>query len=101
MVGLSEDELRHIRWRDLSVVMQSAMNALNPVLTIEAQLTDAMLAHEPMSKETARKRCEEVLRLVGIDVVHLRSYPHQLSGGMRQRAMIAMALVFQPDLVIM
>ncbi|WP_460521429.1 ABC transporter ATP-binding protein [Flindersiella endophytica] len=101
MVGLSEDELRHIRWRDLSVVMQSAMNALNPVLTIEAQLTDAILAHEQLSKEAARSRCEEVLRLVGIDVVHLRSYPHQLSGGMRQRAMIAMALVFRPDLVIM
>jgi peptide/nickel transport system ATP-binding protein len=101
MVGLSESELRHVRWRDFSVVMQSAMNALNPVMTIAAQLKDAIEAHERSSASMIHTRSEEVLRLVGIDPVHLDSYPHQLSGGMRQRAMIAMALVFRPDLVIM
>jgi peptide/nickel transport system ATP-binding protein len=101
MVTLSERKLRHIRWRELSVVMQSAMNALNPVLSIEAQLRDACKAHGTMSSREIRQRSEEVLRLVGIDPIHLRSYPHQLSGGMRQRAMIAMALLFTPDLVIM
>jgi peptide/nickel transport system ATP-binding protein len=81
--------------------MQSAMNALNPVMTVGAQLKDAIEAHERMPSARIRSRSEEVLRLVGIDPVHLSSYPHQLSGGMRQRAMIAMALVFTPDLVIM
>jgi peptide/nickel transport system ATP-binding protein len=101
MVTLGEKELRHIRWRDYAVVMQSAMNALNPVMTIGAQLKDAIEAHERMPAATMRERCQEVMRLVGIDPEHLGSYPHQLSGGMRQRAMIAMALVFTPDLVIM
>ena len=101
MVTLDEEELRAIRWRRYSVVMQSAMNALNPVLTIRAQLKDAILAHEDMPSRKLRSRSEEVLRLVGIDPIHLDSYPHQLSGGMRQRSMIAMALVFEPELVIM
>jgi peptide/nickel transport system ATP-binding protein len=101
MVSMGEKELRHHRWRDYSVVMQSAMNALNPVITIGAQLRDAIEAHDPMPAPKVRKRSEEVLRMVGIDPVHLKSYPHQLSGGMRQRAMIAMALVFTPELVIM
>jgi peptide/nickel transport system ATP-binding protein len=101
MVTLGDEELRHIRWRDYSVVMQSAMNALNPVMTIGAQLKDAIEAHERMPARRIRSRSEEVMRLVGIDPLHLSSYPHQLSGGMRQRAMIAMALVFTPDLVIM
>ncbi len=90
-----------LRWRDFSVVMQSAMNALNPVLTIGAQFADAIAAHADYSTARVKARSVEVLRLVGIDPVHLRSYPHQLSGGMRQRAMIAMALLFTPDLVIM
>lgn len=101
MVSLREGELRHLRWRRYSVVMQSAMNALNPVMTIGDQLRDAIEAHEHLPSREIRSRCAEVLRLVGIDPVHLTSYPHQLSGGMRQRAMIAMALIFTPDLVIM
>jgi len=101
MATLSDRELRHIRWRELSVVMQSAMNALNPVLSIEAQMRDACKAHSDMRPGEIRERSREVLRLVGIDPIHLGSYPHQLSGGMRQRAMIAMALLFTPDLVIM
>ena len=101
MVTLSDKQLRHIRWRDYSVVMQSAMNALNPVLTIAAQMRDACEAHSMMSKRQIEGRSKEVLRLVSIDPVHLLSYPHQLSGGMRQRAMIAMALLFTPELIIM
>jgi peptide/nickel transport system ATP-binding protein len=101
LVHLREKQLRHLRWRGYSVVMQSAMNALNPVMTVGAQLTDAMKAHTKISKRDARRRGEAVMQLVGIDPVHLQSFPHQLSGGMRQRAMIAMALVFIPDLIIM
>ena len=101
MVSMGEEDLRHIRWRNYSVVMQSAMNALNPVMTIGAQLSDAILAHQRIPQRQLRERSEEVMRLVGIDPVHLQSFPHQLSGGMRQRAMIAMALVFTPELVIM
>jgi len=101
LVGMSERELASIRWRGISVVMQSAMNALNPVKQLGAQFEDVMQVHGERSREVVRQRSEEVLRLVGIDTVHLKSYPHQLSGGMRQRAMIAMALLFTPDLVIM
>jgi len=101
MVGLRGGELRHMRWRDYSMVMQSAMNALNPMNSIGAQFADAMEAHGERSRERIRARSREVLELVGIDAVHLGSYPHQLSGGMRQRAMIAMALLFTPQLVIM
>jgi len=101
LVGLTDGQLSAIRWRDMSVVMQSAMNALNPVKTIGAQFKDVMRAHGRESKAEIAARSAEVLRMVGIDPVHLKSYPHQLSGGMRQRAMIAMALLFTPDLVIM
>jgi peptide/nickel transport system ATP-binding protein len=101
LLTMDEAALREIRWRDYSLVMQSAMNALNPVLTVGAQLEDTIDAHEAMSAREARERSGSLLRLVGIDPLHLKSYPHQLSGGMRQRAMIAMALVFTPELVIM
>jgi peptide/nickel transport system ATP-binding protein len=101
MVGLTDRQLAAVRWKDLSVVMQSAMNALNPVKTIAAQFKDAMRAHGVTSKHAIADRSAEVLRMVGIDPVHLRSYPHQLSGGMRQRSMIAMALLLTPELVIM
>jgi oligopeptide/dipeptide ABC transporter ATP-binding protein len=101
LVGLTDGQLSAIRWRDMSVVMQSAMNALNPVKTIGAQFKDVMQAHGRHTSEDVTARSAEVLRMVGIDPVHLRSYPHQLSGGMRQRSMIAMAMLFTPDLVIM
>jgi oligopeptide/dipeptide ABC transporter ATP-binding protein len=101
MAQMSDRQLRHIRWRDFSVVMQSAMNALNPVMTVGQQLRDAARAHSTMTGDEIAERSAEVLRLVSIDPVHLRSYPHQLSGGMRQRAMIAMSLLFTPDLVVM
>jgi peptide/nickel transport system ATP-binding protein len=98
LVTMTEKSLNALRWRDFSVVMQSAMNALNPVKSIGAQFHDAIDAHD---EHVDPKRPAEVLELVGIDPIHLKSYPHQLSGGMRQRAMIAMALLFTPDLVIM
>jgi peptide/nickel transport system ATP-binding protein len=101
LVQLSENSLRLVRWRDYSVVMQSAMNALNPMKSIGAQFKDTIRAHEHMSADGIKTRSAEVLHLVGIDAAHLESYPHQLSGGMRQRAMIAMALLFTPQLVIM
>jgi peptide/nickel transport system ATP-binding protein len=101
MVRLSHGELQNMRWRDYSVVMQSAMNALNPMKSIGAQFKDALQAHDRLSTEKIRERSGEVMKLVGIDDAHLKSYPHQLSGGMRQRAMIAMALLFKPQLVIM
>jgi len=101
LVGLDGGSLRRLRWREFSIVMQSAMNALNPTLSIEDQFGDAMRAHEPASAAAVRASTEDVLRLVGIDPVHRRSYPHQLSGGMRQRAMVAMALLFEPDLIVM
>ncbi len=101
MVAMSDKALRALRWRDLSVVMQSAMNALNPVSSIRAQFFDAMKAHGESDPKVARARSEEVFTMVGIDPVHLASYAHQLSGGMRQRAMIAMALLFSPELILM
>ncbi|HEY2553491.1 MAG TPA: ABC transporter ATP-binding protein [Streptosporangiaceae bacterium] len=101
LVGLTDSALATTRWRDMSVVMQSAMNALNPVKTIGSQFKDAMRAHGVRSPAEIADRSAEVLRMVGIDPLHLRSYPHQLSGGMRQRSMIAMAMLFTPELVIM
>ncbi len=101
MAMMSDKKMRRIRWSELSVVMQSAMNALNPVMTVGEQMSDACKTHTAMSKSQIAERSAEVLRLVSIDPVHLSSYPHQLSGGMRQRAMIAMALLFTPQLVIM
>ena len=101
LVGLTDRMLAAVRWCDMSVVMQSAMNALNPVMSIGAQFRDAMRAHGVVSKHEIAQRSAEVLRMVGIDPAHLKSYPHQLSGGMRQRSMIAMAMLFTPDLVIM
>lgn len=101
MVGLTDRQLAAVRWKDLSVVMQSAMNALNPVKSIGAQFRDVLRAHGIGSRAEITQRSAEVLRMVGIDPVHLKSYPHQLSGGMRQRSMIAMAMLFTPDLVIM
>ncbi|HEX3816106.1 MAG TPA: ABC transporter ATP-binding protein [Mycobacteriales bacterium] len=98
LVTMNERALASLRWRDFSVVMQSAMNALNPVKSIGAQFKDAITAHDEVVPEG---RSAEVMRLVGIDPIHLKSFPHQLSGGMRQRAMIAMALLFTPDLIIM
>jgi peptide/nickel transport system ATP-binding protein len=95
------DELRKFRWRNVSMVFQSAMNALNPVMRVGDQFVDMMRAHERISKRDALRRGGELLELVGIDARRIRAYPHELSGGMRQRVIIAMALALRPELVIM
>ncbi|WP_394771724.1 ABC transporter ATP-binding protein [Lacisediminihabitans sp.] len=99
---MSDAELRAQRWRDTAIVFQGSMNSLNPVYTIGKQLMDGILAHSPRGqRETARRRALELLDMVGISKDRLSSYPHQLSGGMRQRVMIAMALALEPEVVIM
>jgi peptide/nickel transport system ATP-binding protein len=101
VLGATAAQLRALRWREIAIVFQSAMNALNPVLRIGEQLLDALRAHTPAPEEQLRARAAEMLDLVGIPGARLRSYPHELSGGMRQRVMIAMALAVEPEVVIM
>ena len=101
LVGLSEEQMKKIRWVDISMAFQSAMNALNPVLSVGEQLTDVIHAHEEVTQSDARERAKEVLKLVDISTDRFNSYPHQLSGGMKQRVMIAMALILDPELIIM
>ncbi len=93
--------LNAIRWKEVSLVFQGAMNALNPVYTVGKQIIEAIQAHEKVDEEQARKRVEELFRLVGIPVDRIDNFPHEYSGGMKQRAMIAMALALNPRLVIM
>jgi peptide/nickel transport system ATP-binding protein len=101
LVGRSAEELRRYRWRSVSMVFQSAMNALNPVMRVGDQFVDMMRAHERISKNESLDRAADLLDLVGIDRQRIRAYPHELSGGMRQRVIIAMALALRPELVIM
>ena len=101
VLALSADELRDFRWRQVAMVFQSAMNSLNPVMTIGDQIADIFTTHEGGSKKAAMVRAGELLDLVGIPRDRLRSYPHQLSGGMRQRVVIAMATALRPPLLIM
>jgi oligopeptide/dipeptide ABC transporter ATP-binding protein len=101
LTAASAEELRRLRWREIAIVFQSAMNSLNPVLRIGDQVLDAVRAHMRLPDAQARDRVEAMIELVGIPRARLRSYPHQLSGGMRQRVMIAMALAVEPEVVIM
>jgi peptide/nickel transport system ATP-binding protein len=102
LLAADEGQLRELRWSCIAVVMQSAMHALNPVVTVGAQLIDVLQAHrERMDKAARRQRAAQLLEMVGISPDHLGHYPHQLSGGMRQRVMIAMALALEPAVVIM
>jgi oligopeptide/dipeptide ABC transporter ATP-binding protein len=101
VLRLRREQLRRLRWREIAIVFQSAMNALNPVLNVRDQLTDVMHAHLDISRGKATDKATHLLDLVGIPRERLRSYPHELSGGMRQRVMIAMALATDPEVVIM
>jgi peptide/nickel transport system ATP-binding protein len=102
VASLSGDSLRAFRWDKISMVFQGAMNSLNPVISIKAQLFDVFTTHRPeMSKREKLERSEELLKLVGVDPRRLDSFAHELSGGMRQRVMIAMALALNPQVMIM
>lgn len=100
MSKVTGDKLRAIRWRDISIIFQGAMNALNPVKRVGDQITEPILLHEKVEEEDAMKRVKELFELVGINPNRVREYPHEFSGGMRQRVMIAMALACRPKLVI-
>jgi len=100
--ALDTEEMRRFRWDKISMVFQGAMNALNPVTTIGSQLDDVFQVHRPdLSRRERRAACEELLELVAVGRDRIRSYPHELSGGMRQRVMIAMALALRPQLMVM
>ena len=102
LLALSEEEMRNVRGKDISMIFQEPMTSLNPVLSIGMQLTETMLAHTDVSEEDAHNRAVELLGMVGISEPERRlvQYPHHLSGGMRQRVMIAMALSCEPKLII-
>jgi peptide/nickel transport system ATP-binding protein len=101
LAALSQEELRRFRWRHVSLVFQSAMDVLNPVMRVGDQFVDMLKAHERVSKRDALERAADLFELVGIARDRVRAYPHQLSGGMRQRVVIAMALALRPELIVL
>jgi len=100
IVKMNPVKLRNMRWKELSIVFQGAMNALNPVKRISDQIIEPMLLHEKITEEAAMKRAKELFELVGINPDRINEYPHEFSGGMRQRVMIAMSLACWPKLII-
>jgi peptide/nickel transport system ATP-binding protein len=99
---LGAGELRAVRWDKISMVFQGAMNSLNPVISIRDQLEDVFTTHRPgLGRRERRERCASLLERVGVEPSRLRAYPHELSGGMRQRVMIAMAMALEPEVMIM
>ncbi len=101
IVTLSEEEMNKVRWAGIAMIFQAAMNSLNPVYKVGDQIVEAILAHEPdVTFEEARERVAELYKLVGLDPKRMDNYPHEYSGGMKQRAVIAMSLACNPDLII-
>jgi len=100
LVNLSDEEIRNRRWKDISIIFQGSMNSLNPVMKIGDQIAEAIVLHEKISKKAALARAEELFELVEMPVDRINNYAHEFSGGMKQRAMIAMALACRPKLVI-
>ncbi|HEY8531558.1 MAG TPA: ABC transporter ATP-binding protein [Limnochorda sp.] len=101
LVPLPEEQMRGVRWRGISMIFQAAMNAWNPVYTVGQQIVEAIQTHEPrVSDAEARARVAELFEMVGLDRSRMDQYPHQYSGGMKQRAVIAMALASRPQLVL-
>lgn len=100
LVTKTDEELRKLRLNEIAMISQSAMNALNPVYTVGDQLIEGIRIHSKMAREQAMERAVEVFRMVGLEAKRLKSYPHQMSGGMKQRAIIAMAMSLNPSLII-
>lgn len=100
LLQLSEYEMRRYRWNNIAIVFQGAMNALNPVQKIGDQIAEAVRVHDHLGSREANLRVGELMEMVGIAPERARQYPHQFSGGMRQRAMIAMSLACKPDVLI-
>ena len=101
LLSLNEESLRALRWKEISIVFQSAMDSLNPVMTVEDQILDTLVAHGQLDSDRNQTRVRELLEMVGVDPRRAHAYPHELSGGMRQRVGIALALALEPRLVIM
>jgi peptide/nickel transport system ATP-binding protein len=100
LVSASEAKLREIRWRRISLIFQAAMNALNPVLRVGEQVSEVIIYHEKTTRGEARRRTKRLFEMVGLDSARMNDYPHEFSGGMRQRIVIAMAIACEPDLII-
>jgi len=97
---LSVEEMRKKRWKEISLITQSAMNSLNPVYKVGKQIIEPMMEHDNTPKDQAIKKAEQLFELVGLEKGRLEDYPHQYSGGMKQRAIIAMSLALDPKLII-
>lgn len=101
LLRLEEAQMRHFRWREISIIFQAAMNSLNPVYRVASQVIEAMETHFPgLSREKMHQKTCELFELVGLDPDRMNRYPHEYSGGMKQRAVIAMALACNPRVVI-